>query len=78
MKGKKSKAVVRKGGLTRNLYLTRSCGWTREWNKAARFATQDAATAAAKRCGVGDDFGIFPTGPHPIPRRKARKARKAR
>jgi hypothetical protein len=77
MKSKKSKAVVRKGGL-QNLYLTRKCKWTREWNKAARYATQDAAEGAAERCGVGDDYGIFPTGRYPIPRRKARKARKAR
>ena len=61
-----SKLVVRKGSLTEDRYLTRGCVWTRVWRVAAKFASQRTAIAAAKRCQVGNDYGLFPTGPYPM------------
>lgn len=75
-KRKYAKVVVRKGSLTENLFLTRNCGWTADWKKAARFATQAAAITAARRCKVGANYGLFPTSPNPI-RHLPQKPKKA-
>ena len=66
MRGRRyAKAVVRKGGVE-NLFLTRTCGWTADWKLATKFPSAAAATEAAQHCGVGPNYGVFPTSRHPM------------
>ena len=48
---------VRKNSLAEDVYLGKDGNWT-DWRNAATFASQDAADAFARRCGI-TVFGIF-------------------
>ncbi|MGE3406446.1 MAG: hypothetical protein AB7I37_06485 [Pirellulales bacterium] len=48
---------VRKNSLIEDLYLGRDGQWT-DWKNAATFASQDAAEAFARKCGI-TVCGIF-------------------
>lgn len=54
---KKQKVRIRQNSLVRSRYLKRDGTWG-EWKDAAKFSTQDAAEAFAKKKGV-DDYGLF-------------------
>jgi len=53
------KVCVRKGSLVEDLYLTRQGTWD-EWEKRARFASQDAAERFVRKHVEGENWGLFP------------------
>jgi hypothetical protein len=56
---KPTKVCVRKGSLVEEKYLTRQGTWD-EWEKRARFASQDAAERFVREHVTGEDWGLFP------------------
>ena len=56
---KTEKLCVRKGGLREELYLTRQGAWD-QWEKRARFSSQEAAERFVRKHVRGEDWGLFP------------------